>query len=61
MAKIKLTKNDFEKVLPPKEKQEAIEQSERYEKEYEKSKKQLDAILEQLERLMKELDKQEDN
>ena len=61
MAKIKLIKNDFEKVLPPKEKQEAIEQSERYEKEYEKSKKQLDEILEQLEILMKELEKQEDN
>lgn len=53
--KVKLTKSDIEKVIPPKDKSEAIEQSERYEKEYEVSKKELEAILESLEQLLEEL------
>lgn len=57
--KIKLTKSDIEKVIPPKDKNEAIEQSERYEKEYEISKKELEDILENLGQLMEEFKKME--
>lgn len=53
MQRNKLTKKDIDRVLPPKEKEEAIEQSERYEKEYETSKRKLDEILQQLEEMMK--------
>lgn len=50
--KSKLTKNDIDKVMPPKHKEGAIEQSERYEKEYEISKKELDDILKKMEKMM---------
>lgn len=53
MAKNKLSRKDIEKVFPPKDKNEAIEQSERYEKEYEISKKELDEFLRKLEELSK--------
>lgn len=53
--KVKLTKNDIEQVIPPKKKNEAIEQTERYEKEYEISKKELDRILEQMDALFEQL------
>lgn len=57
--KTKLTKNDIDKVFPPKQRSEAIEQSERYEQEYEVSKKRLDDILEKLDEMLKELEKLE--
>ena len=56
---ITTAKNNIDKVLPPKEKKDAIEQSERYEKEYEMSRKKLDEILMELERLKKELEELE--
>ena len=59
MAKIRLTKNDIDKIIPPKGKFAAIEQSERYEKEYEVSRKELDEILKQLEELMNRLNDSE--
>lgn len=48
MAKIKLTKKDIERVLPPMEKEQAIKQTEKYVAEYEKSKKELEEMLEKL-------------
>ena len=59
--KIKLTRNDIEKVLPPQEREEAIKQSERYEKEYEISKKRLDELLSELEKLMKDIEQDTSN
>ena len=59
MEKIKLTKKDIEKVIPPKGKDEAIEQSERYEREYEASKKKLDDILKRLDEILKQLEESE--
>lgn len=59
MAKIKLTRNDIEKAIPPLEKNEAIKQSERYEEEYHMSKKELDEIIERLKKLMNELEELE--
>lgn len=56
MAKTKLTKKDIDKAIPPRKKDEAIKQSERYEKEYNLSKKELEEILEKFEELMKLLE-----
>lgn len=60
MEKIKLTKRDIDKVIPPLGKNEAIKQSERYEKEYEESKRQLEELLKELEVLKDELRKLEE-
>ena len=54
MAKVKLTKNDIERIRPPMDKEDAIEQTEKYVTEYEKSKKELDEILEKLKELYME-------
>ncbi len=59
MAKNKLTRSDIDKAIPPREKDEAIRQSERYEMEYNISKKELDEILEKLEQLMELLKEKE--
>lgn len=53
MPKNKLTKKEFDRILPPQEKNEAIEQSVRYEKEYEESKQKLNDMLKKLEELLK--------
>lgn len=50
----KLTKNDIESVLPPLEKKEAIEQTERFREEYEKSKKQFEELLEKMSQMLKD-------
>ena len=50
----KLTKNDIESVLPPLEKKEAIEQTERFREEYENSKKQFEELLEKMSQMIKE-------
>ena len=54
MAKVKLTKKDIERVIPPMYKEGAIEQTEKYVSEYEKSKKELEEILEKLKELYNE-------
>lgn len=59
MARNKLTKSDIDKALPPKEKREAIEQSERYVREYELSRKELDEMLSRLEKVMEKLKRTE--
>ncbi len=59
MEKKRLTKREIEKVLPPLERDDAIKQSVRYEREYEESKKQLEDILKKLEILKAELEKLE--
>ena len=59
MAKNKLTRSDIDKAIPPREKDKAIRQSERYEMEYNISKKELDGILEKLEQLMELLKEKE--
>ena len=50
----KLTKNDIESVLPPLEKKEAIEQTERFREEYENSKKQFEELLEKMSQMIKD-------
>lgn len=52
---VKLTKNDIDKIIPPKQKGDAIEQTKRYEKEYEISKKEIEEIIEKLARLYGEM------
>lgn len=53
--KSKLTKSDMDRIIPPKKKAEAIEQSERYEREYELSKKELDDMIKKLDELLEKL------
>lgn len=53
--KSKLTKSDMDRIIPPKKKDEAIEQSERYEREYELSKKELDDMIKKLDELLEKL------
>ncbi len=57
--KNKLTKNDIDKIIPPKEKREAIEQSVRYEQEYEMSKRELEEIMGNLKQLAAQLSEEE--
>lgn len=54
MAKIKLTKKDIERVIPPMDKEQAIAQTEKYVLEYEKSKKELEEMLEKLKSMYSE-------
>ena len=54
MTSVKLTKKDIERVLPPMDKERAIEQTEKYVSEYEKSKKELEEILKKLKELYNE-------
>lgn len=54
MAKVKVTKKDIDRIIPPMDKEGAIEQTEKYVTEYEKSKKQLDEIIEKLRELYNE-------
>lgn len=54
--KSKVSKSDVDRIIPPKKKREAIEQSERYEKEYEDSKRELDEILKRLEEILKQFE-----
>lgn len=61
MEKIKLTKKDIDRIIPPKNKKDAIEESERFEQEYEKNKKDLEEILEALKKLAEEFNKNERN
>lgn len=53
-TRVKLTKKDIERVIPPMDKEGAIEQTEKYVSEYEKSKKELEDILEKLKELYNE-------
>lgn len=57
--KIKLTKKDIDRAFPPREKEDAIEQSARYEKEYEVSRKELEEMLEKMENLLKKIEAME--
>lgn len=57
----KITNKQINKFLPSKPKQEAIKESERYRKEYEQSRQQLEDIISDLERLKKELLELEDS
>ncbi len=53
---VKLTKNEIEKIIPPKQKDDAIEQTKRYEEEYKISKKELEELLEKLSKLYEQSD-----
>ena len=53
--KSKLTKRDMDRIIPPKKKDEAIEQSERYEREYELGKEELDDMIKKLDELLEKL------
>jgi hypothetical protein len=57
--KIKLTKKDIDRAFPPREKEDAIEQSARYEQEYESSRKELDEMLKKMDELLKKLEAME--
>ena len=50
----KLTKNDIEKILPPLGKDEAIKQTERYEEEYENSKKEFEEFMKKIRETLEE-------
>lgn len=52
MMASKLTKNDIERVLPILDKQEAIEQTERFVAEYENSKKEFEEIIEKIDQMI---------
>lgn len=60
MGKTKLTKKDIDRIIPPKDKKDAIKESERFEQEYEKNKKDLEKILEALNKMAEELNRNED-
>ncbi len=64
VEKTRLTGNDINRIIPPKEKEEAIKQSERYEKEYEQSRIELEKIrknLEELKAALKQLEELQNN
>lgn len=56
MGTKRLSKKEIEKILPPLEREKAIEQSMRYENEYKASKKELERIFLELERYKKQLE-----
>lgn len=56
---VKLTKNDIDKIIPPKPKNDAIKQTKRYEEEYEISKKEIEEIMERLSKLYEKINDDE--
>lgn len=58
--KVTITKDDLEKIIPPKDKKEAIAQSEKYSEEFEKSREQVNQILDELQKMFAELEKSDE-
>mgnify|MGYP001050407646 CR=1 FL=1 len=55
MANSKLSKKDIEKVMPPKDREDAIKQTEKYVTEFENSKREFEELIKKLSRVYDEV------
>lgn len=53
----RISKNELDKIIPPKDKEEAIAQSEKYIIEFEKNRERINQIYEELQKMFEDLDK----